>query len=193
MKKILMKFFKDIFTDDEKLTVFSFSFLFVALFLFLLGFNTTSKSLLTQRGILSTICLFIGFYFIPFLDMKQKDKSVIEYSKFCIFLLATFLSFYYWFISLTYNKTPLIFDIIFIFISVGATYYFLTKLFQIGKVFLKFINKLSSKLFPNSTKSTGFKYFFEHLTAILISISGALGTVLAIATSTKAIIDMFQK
>lgn len=188
-----MKFFKDIFTNDEKLTALSFSFLFVALFLFILGFSTTSKSILTQRGILSAFCLFIGFYLIPFLDMKQKDKSVMEYGKFSIFLLLTLISVYYWFISITYSRTPIFLDIVSIFISVCSAYYFLTKLFQIGKVFLKFINKLSSKLFPNSTKSTGFKYFFEHLTAILISISGALGTVLAIATSTKAIIDMFQK
>lgn len=194
VKQKIFNLFKELFTDNDKLSLLSFSFLLISLFLLILSFATPAKRLQSQRAYLCSFCFFIGFYMIPFLDMKQKDKTMFEFGKLFMFIFFGVLSFIYWFTSIKYTKVSWLSDILIILLSVSSAYYFLSKLFQIAKVFVKFINKLTSKIFPNtSSTSTGFKYIFEHFTAILISVSGALATILAIATSMKSIIGMFQK
>ena len=184
---------KEFFSNDDKMIVLSLSFIFLSIFLFILSAATTAKGLQIQRASLSSFCFLIGFYLIPFIDMKSKDKTYFEVCKLFIFaFLGTFCCFY-WFLSIQKEAISVLADIIIVFISVVTLYYFVFRIFNIAKIFIVFINKLSTKIFPStSTKSTGIKFLFERLTAVLISVSGALGTVLAIATTMKTLITMFQ-
>jgi hypothetical protein len=185
---------KQFISNKDKFIVFSLCFMFFSIFLFIISSATPLDSLKTQRRYLSMICFQIGFYIIPVTDMKTKDKIMAEIGYIALNLGIGLFFFTYWIMTINNLKTHLIFDIIFIIPTVCITYYFIYRVYLIIKVFIKFINSLTLKIFPNS-KSTpnGFKYIFERLTAVLISISGTLATVLTIAKATESLIEIFNK
>ncbi len=197
MKKIFTKVknnLKSVFTSNDKLAILSLSLLIVTVFLSVLSYMTPSKGLQNQRGLMGGFCLFASFYLIPIFNMQKKDKLMYEFGKLIGNLAVGIFACSYWIFSIKYAKVSIGLDIIMSLLFIYVIYYFLYKVYQIAKIFVIFINRLATKIFPNSnSKPNGFKYVFERVTAILISVSGALATVLAIATSIKALIDMFLK
>ncbi len=197
MKKIIINQIpklRNIFLDNNKLAIFSLSFFTLSIFLFVLAILTESNELQTQRIFISEFIFAAGFYMIPISTMQRKDKILSEIIKTSFYIIFAIVDCAYWIYSISYPIANLFFDILSSVIFIFITYQLLYRLFLITKILINFINKLTTKIFPNSkAKPNGFKYILERLTAVLISISGALVTVLTIATTVKALIEIFVK
>jgi len=177
-------------------TFLSISFLIVGIFLFLLIGSIDSKEYASEynaRIILSSICIVAWFFTMPILDYNKKEKLFIGYIKtFFMFIFNIFILWYWLQTSRVkaYGFSFFAFDLLFLIAFLVTVRHIIIRFYNIFRTFLHYISLLSNKLFNHDKNPTGFIYFIERLTTILISISGILGTILAIATSLKALINI---
>lgn len=178
-------------SNNVKIAVLSLSFILLSIFLIIISLMTPYETIKEQRLNMGAFSFFIGYYLIPFCNMKTKDKIMSELGKLVINLLVGIVTLYYWISTIDYPEVPFLIDVIMSIPFIFLFYYFLYKVYLITQLFIKFIQSFTLKIFPNS-KPSGLKYLFEHLTAILISVSGALGTLLAIAKIISELIGLFK-
>jgi hypothetical protein len=194
--KFIKKHIVGLFNTREKLSILSGSFLIVGIFLYIITslndinpkIETTME---TQRFIIGGTCLGIWFSSFPLINQSTKEKIVNQFIKAMAYLLFSTFVLFYWIKSMEYQKSHLCFDIIFSIALLFVIRYILTCIYSISKSIVFYIKKVDKILFSNNN-STGLKLFFERFTAILISISGTLGTILGIAKTFQALINIYK-
>lgn len=182
---------KNIFEDKNKLLILCICLGLFAVFMFVLAYLTPAEGLKNQRCFIGEGSAVLGFYLIPFLDMKKKDNLMRELMRFFINMLIVLITIAYWIWTIDKHNANIIFDIFFSLLFLYTSYYFVTKLFNILIIFSRLISGITNKIF-NKPESKGARLVFEHFIALLITLSGAFTAVLTIATSVKAIVDIFK-
>lgn len=192
MSNTLSTRISDKFNNFEFALKFSLSFLITGLFFILISFfyipggNTN-----ILRFLLGSFSLAIWFILTPLLDSRKRDNIMIELAKLLVNSIISLCLIYYFVCTIYGSKISHLWDIVAIIPTIYLVYYIIDSLFSIIKVFMILFKKVFDILFDNPSTDSPLKLFFQNISAILISLSGVLATIVAVITSVKTIVQSF--
>lgn len=178
-----------------KLTISLASFI-CGMFLIFISIFIVELNPLNSKIISGTSSIFWTICFFTITNKKRNKIAdiLIQISIMLVMMLLLVYSLYFWYQVLTASNSIhffwfLLFSIITFLVMFYLIHYIQIVFYQLTRL----IEKLTQKLFPNSsTSSTGFRYFFERLTSLLLAIGGTLTALLTIATTCKSILSLFE-
>lgn len=199
MKKI-KNYIKLLLQSKTKLFIWSSSFLLLSIFLLVINkVNDVNNSITTplenQRYILSGIFLSLWYYTIPLLSDNTKEQILFYVKKTIYYLILSVFVISYWISTAKYKSFSFsfVFDVIFSILLFIVIKYIVSSALDMSKFLLIYIDKIRNLIFGNQkAKPSNIITFIERLTAILVSISGTLGTLLVITNTIKAMIETFN-
>ena len=183
MNKIKNKI-KSYLTNNIILFKLNFSFLIVGIFFLYLSYPNSNNI----RANIGTVFLVLWFFFSTISDPKKRDIILIEFSKLVFFLLLGCILLIYFVKTPNYNST-IWGDILASLGTLALCFYFISCLISILKIIRVITSKIYIGLFNPSANNSPIKILFEHISAILIAVSGFLVTLISVINSVKTIIN----
>lgn len=175
---------KSYLTNNIILFKLNFSLLIVGIFFLYLSYPNSNNI----RANIGTILLMLWFFFSTLSDPKKREIILIEFGKLIFFLLiGCFLLIY--FIKTSNNNSTIWGDLLASLGTLALCFYFISCLISILKSIRVITNKTYIGLFNPSANNSPIKILFEHISAILIAVSGFLVTLISIINSVKTIIN----